>query len=251
MRARCARRKAAHSTVTTPRHIVVPGDPSSAAFWAVAASIVPGSDLVIANVGMNPTRTSGSPPSNTTERVAGHFDRLRLQLCFADKPDMAHTIGSAKASVKGEKEDDGTSNGKVDQQAGAQRGLGDSTAAGYGARNSSAAGATPQAKTADAADFDQPVASALAPDCVRRTGADARLAAALASAALRETGEETGLVQPASRLTYRFAVVGPASAIKAFNEWAVAESKKPEVHGVRVESLESGRPEMRQTLEIG
>ncbi len=46
----------------------------------------------------------------------------------------------------------------------------------------------------DAADFDQPVASALAPDCVRRTGADVRLAAALASAALRETGEETGLV---------------------------------------------------------
>ncbi|MDH7973732.1 3-phosphoshikimate 1-carboxyvinyltransferase [Sphingomonas sp. AR_OL41] len=40
-----------------PQHIVVPGDPSSAAFWAVAASIVPGSDLVIANVGMNPTRT--------------------------------------------------------------------------------------------------------------------------------------------------------------------------------------------------
>lgn len=59
----------------------------------------------------------------------------------------------------------------------------------------------------------------------------------------------TGLVQPASRLTYRFAVVGPASAIKAFNDWAVVEAKKPEVHGVRVESLESGRPEMRQTLD--
>ncbi|MEO7680911.1 MAG: 3-phosphoshikimate 1-carboxyvinyltransferase, partial [Sphingomonas sp.] len=41
----------------TPQSIVVPGDPSSAAFWAVAASIVPGSDVVIANVGMNPTRT--------------------------------------------------------------------------------------------------------------------------------------------------------------------------------------------------
>ena len=36
--------------------IVVPGDPSSAAFFAVAASIVPGSDLVIENVGLNPTR---------------------------------------------------------------------------------------------------------------------------------------------------------------------------------------------------
>jgi 3-phosphoshikimate 1-carboxyvinyltransferase len=40
-----------------PQQIVVPGDPSSAAFWAVAASIVPGSDVIIANVGMNPTRT--------------------------------------------------------------------------------------------------------------------------------------------------------------------------------------------------
>ncbi|TPG42349.1 3-phosphoshikimate 1-carboxyvinyltransferase [Sphingomonas koreensis] len=41
----------------TPQQIVVPGDPSSAAFWAVAASIVPGSDVLISNVGMNPTRT--------------------------------------------------------------------------------------------------------------------------------------------------------------------------------------------------
>ncbi|MDB5680590.1 MAG: 3-phosphoshikimate 1-carboxyvinyltransferase, partial [Sphingomonas bacterium] len=39
-----------------PLSIVVPGDPSSAAFWAVAASIVPGSDVTIANVGLNPTR---------------------------------------------------------------------------------------------------------------------------------------------------------------------------------------------------
>jgi 3-phosphoshikimate 1-carboxyvinyltransferase len=39
-----------------PQDIAVPGDPSSAAFWAVAASIVPGSDITITNVGMNPTR---------------------------------------------------------------------------------------------------------------------------------------------------------------------------------------------------
>ena len=39
-----------------PQTIVVPGDPSSAAFWMVAASIVPGSDVVIENVGLNPTR---------------------------------------------------------------------------------------------------------------------------------------------------------------------------------------------------
>ncbi len=35
---------------------MVPGDPSSAAFFIVAALIVPGSDLVIENVGLNPTR---------------------------------------------------------------------------------------------------------------------------------------------------------------------------------------------------
>lgn len=40
-----------------PQQITVPGDPSSAAFWMVAASIVPGSDITIANVGLNPTRT--------------------------------------------------------------------------------------------------------------------------------------------------------------------------------------------------
>ncbi len=39
-----------------PQTIVVPGDPSSAAFFIVAALIVPGSDLVIENVGLNITR---------------------------------------------------------------------------------------------------------------------------------------------------------------------------------------------------
>ena len=39
-----------------PQTIVVPGDPSSAAFFIVAALIVPGSDITIANVGLNPTR---------------------------------------------------------------------------------------------------------------------------------------------------------------------------------------------------
>ena len=37
--------------------VVVPGDISSAAFWLVAGAIVPGSDLLIENVGVNPTRT--------------------------------------------------------------------------------------------------------------------------------------------------------------------------------------------------
>ncbi|ACK72519.1 3-phosphoshikimate 1-carboxyvinyltransferase [Gloeothece citriformis PCC 7424] len=41
----------------TGQTVIVPGDISSAAFWLVAGSIVPGSDLLIENVGINPTRT--------------------------------------------------------------------------------------------------------------------------------------------------------------------------------------------------
>lgn len=37
--------------------ITVPGDISSAAFWMVAAAIVPGSDVIVEGVGLNPTRT--------------------------------------------------------------------------------------------------------------------------------------------------------------------------------------------------
>jgi 3-phosphoshikimate 1-carboxyvinyltransferase len=48
-----------------PQSIVVPGDPSSAAFLVVAASIVPGSDILVENVGLNPTR-------------AGLFEVLRM-----------------------------------------------------------------------------------------------------------------------------------------------------------------------------
>ena len=41
----------------TGQRVIVPGDISSAAFWLVAASIVPESELLIENVGINPTRT--------------------------------------------------------------------------------------------------------------------------------------------------------------------------------------------------
>ncbi len=40
-----------------PREIDVPADISSAAFFLVAASIAPGSDVLLAHVGINPTRT--------------------------------------------------------------------------------------------------------------------------------------------------------------------------------------------------
>ena len=61
----------------------------------------------------------------------------------------------------------------------------------------------------------------------------------------------TGLIQPASRLSYRMAVAGEASQanVQQFLKWARDEVAKPEVRGIQVESRESGRPEMRQTLD--
>jgi putative ABC transport system permease protein len=59
----------------------------------------------------------------------------------------------------------------------------------------------------------------------------------------------TGLVQPASRVSYRFAVAGEPAAVKRFSDWAEAAIKKGEVRGARLDSFESGRPEMRQTLD--
>jgi len=61
--------------------------------------------------------------------------------------------------------------------------------------------------------------------------------------------DATGLIQPASRVSWRLALVGQPAAVADFSEWAETESKKPEVRGVRVESLDAGRPEMRQTLD--
>ena len=64
----------------------------------------------------------------------------------------------------------------------------------------------------------------------------------------------TRLVQPASRITYRLAVAAQADAGRGAQRaaqdylgWAQELAKS--LHGVRVESLESGRPEMRQTLD--
>ncbi len=41
-----------------PAAVHVPGDPSSAAFWAAAAAALPGSSIEIVDVGLNPTRTA-------------------------------------------------------------------------------------------------------------------------------------------------------------------------------------------------
>ena len=73
----------------------------------------------------------------------------------------------------------------------------------------------------------------------------------------------TGLVQPASRITYRLALAAPQgadAAVGRFVAWAQAllvtaknqrdpQAPASSLRGVRVESLEGGRPEMRQTLD--
>ncbi|MCW5654575.1 FtsX-like permease family protein [Hydrogenophaga sp.] len=58
----------------------------------------------------------------------------------------------------------------------------------------------------------------------------------------------TALVQPASRINYRFAVAGEDARVAQFIRWADQEVHKPDVRGLRLESLEGGRPEMQQTL---
>ncbi len=44
--------------VPQAHNLIIPGDISSAAFWMVAASIIPGSNLTLRKVGLNPTRTA-------------------------------------------------------------------------------------------------------------------------------------------------------------------------------------------------
>jgi putative ABC transport system permease protein len=61
--------------------------------------------------------------------------------------------------------------------------------------------------------------------------------------------ESTGLVQNGSRITYRLQLAGNPSDIAAFQRWLENEININEVRGVQLESLETGRPEMRTTLE--
>ncbi len=70
-----------------PQHITVPGDPSSAAFWLVAASIVPGSDVKITNVGLNPTR-------------AGLIQALRLMGASIEELDARIVGGEPVADLR-------------------------------------------------------------------------------------------------------------------------------------------------------
>ena len=63
--------------VLQPQTIEVPGDPSSAAFFIVAALLVPGSDLTIENVGLNPTRAG---LVGVLRAMGGHIEELNPRL---------------------------------------------------------------------------------------------------------------------------------------------------------------------------
>lgn len=57
--------------------------------------------------------------------------------------------------------------------------------------------------------------------------------------------EETGLLQPGSRVQYRLLVAGEPGAVKAFRR----DIEKKHGRGERIESVEDARPEMRSALE--
>ena len=79
---------------------VVPGDISSAAFWLAAAAAIPGSDVEIRNVGLNPTRTAllsvlrrgGAVIDEHIEREAGGEPSGRIRVRYG--PPRSLTLGA-------------------------------------------------------------------------------------------------------------------------------------------------------------
>jgi len=59
----------------------------------------------------------------------------------------------------------------------------------------------------------------------------------------------TKLVQDGSRVNYRLLAAGTASQAAAYARWGQQRIERDKPRGVRLESLESGRPEMRATLD--
>lgn len=75
---------------------VVPGDPSSAAFLVVAALLVPGSDVVIENALMNPTRTG---LIETLREMGGSIEALNPRLSGGEEVADLHVRHSALRGV--------------------------------------------------------------------------------------------------------------------------------------------------------
>ncbi|OZB54724.1 MAG: ABC transporter permease, partial [Thiomonas sp. 14-66-4] len=61
----------------------------------------------------------------------------------------------------------------------------------------------------------------------------------------------TGLIQPASRVTYRLAAAGEPAAAARFADWARARIRAQSLRGVRVLTVADGGPELGQNLQRG
>ncbi len=80
----------------------IPGDPSSAAFWLVAAATMPGSSVTVLNMGLNPSRTAfldvladmGAPIKIAPARTSGWEPRGEVAMQGA--PLRAAAIGGAR-----------------------------------------------------------------------------------------------------------------------------------------------------------
>ncbi len=59
----------------------------------------------------------------------------------------------------------------------------------------------------------------------------------------------TGLIQPASRVTYRLAVAGPPQATASYATWAQAQMHAAKARGTRVETVADSGPAQEQTLQ--
>ena len=70
-----------------PKNIIIPGDISSAAFFMVMAAIVPNSEIIIQNIGLNPTRTG----------ILNVFDKMGVHYEFLDKKTVSNEeVGDIK-----------------------------------------------------------------------------------------------------------------------------------------------------------
>ncbi len=72
--------------------VIIPGDISSAAFWLIAGSIIPGSELIIENVGINPTRTG----------IIDVLEKMEANIKLTNKRDVAgEPVGDIQVFYKG------------------------------------------------------------------------------------------------------------------------------------------------------
>lgn len=91
----------------TGQHVVVPGDPSSAGFAMVAGLIVPGSDIVIENVLMNPTRAGllqtllemGGDIETLNPRQSGGEDVADLRVKYSELRGVVVPIERAPSMI--------------------------------------------------------------------------------------------------------------------------------------------------------